>query len=267
LVLLAESTPSAKEEAILLGARDFIAKPVDPMEAVLRIRNLLEARFCNQQLQAQNEVLEARVRERTAELEEAQFEVLERLALAAEYRDDSTGQHTRRVGQLSALVARNLGFPGKQVALIRRAAPLHDVGKIGIPDHILLKAGKLTEGEYGQMKAHTFIGARILSESRFPLLEEAQEIALTHHERWDGTGYPHRLKGNAIPVTGRIVAVADVFDALTHQRPYKQAWTVDAAVAEIVSQRNRQFDPAVVDAFLRVLTQENLARMELGAAR
>ena len=166
-------------------------------------------------------------------LEDSQLEVIQRLALAAEYRDDDTGQHTRRVGQLSTQIGEALGLPDDELLLLRRAAPLHDIGKIAIPDSILLKPGRLTPDEFARMKTHTTRGAAMLAGAGFPLLGMAETIALTHHERWDGTGYPARLAGAAIPLVGRIVAIADVFDALTHARPYKDAWTTDAALAEI----------------------------------
>jgi PAS domain S-box-containing protein len=183
-------------------------------------------------------------------VEEAQFETLARLAAAAEYRDDATGEHTRRVGDLAGRLAAALGQPAELVRLIRLAAPLHDVGKIGIPDAILLKPGRLTEVEFEQMKRHATIGAQMLSAGASPQLALAEQIAGTHHERWDGTGYPAGLVGAAIPIAGRIVAVADVFDALTHARPYKKAWTRKDALAELRRERSRQFDPQVVDALL-----------------
>jgi PAS domain S-box-containing protein/putative nucleotidyltransferase with HDIG domain len=200
-------------------------------------------------LQSQSDVLERTVRERTEELEESRLETLQRLAITAEYRDDATYQHTERVGRTAALIARRLGMSEDDVALIRRAAPLHDIGKVGIPDLILLKPGPLTPEEWDLMKEHTQMGARILGEGTFPVLRTAQEITLNHHERWDGRGYPNGLVGEQIPLVGRIVAVADVFDALTHQRPYKAAWSVEAALAEIARCRGSQFDPQVVDAF------------------
>ena len=221
-------------------------------EVLLRISTLLETRFLYLQIQSQNQMLEAKVQERTQELEAAQIEIIERLARAAEFRDDNTGQHTERVGQMAALLAQEIGLADGQVALIRRAAPLHDVGKIGIPDSVLLKLGKLTDEEFALVKTHTTIGARILSGSRFSLLRLAEEIAFSHHERWDGSGY-EGIVGDAIPLAGRIVAIADVFDALTQKRPYKAAWPIGDAVAEIERQRGRQFDPAIVDAFLRVI--------------
>jgi putative two-component system response regulator len=255
LMLTGDLSPEARREALSRGAKDFVNKPFNPDEVLLRIRTLLETRFLYLQIQSQNQMLEAKVRDRTRELESAQIEIIERLAKAAEFRDDTTGQHTERVGQMAALLARELGLPDAQVMLIRRAAPLHDVGKIGIPDAILLKLGKLTTAEFELVKTHTTIGARILSGSRFALLRLAEEIAFSHHEHWDGAGYAG-LVGDRIPLVGRIVTVADVFDALTQKRPYKAAWPVEEAVAEIDRQRGRQFDPDVVDAFLRVIAQQ-----------
>jgi putative two-component system response regulator len=252
LILSGDLTPAARRDALSRGAKDFVSKPFQPDELLLRIKTLLETRFLYIQIQGQNQLLEAKVRERTRELVEAQIEIIERLAIAAEFRDDNTGQHTHRVGQMSALVAKQLGLPDGQVSLIRRAAELHDVGKIGVPDTILLKMGKLTADEFEIVKTHTVIGARILSGGKFPLLRLAEEVAFSHHERWDGEGYA-RIRGVDVPLAGRIVAVADVFDALTQQRPYKPAWPVAEAIGEIDRQRSRQFDPDVVDSFLRVI--------------
>ena len=255
LMLTGDLTPEARRDALSRGAKDFVNKPFNPDEVLLRIRTLLETRFLYLQIQSQNQMLEAKVRDRTRELEAAQIEIIERLAKAAEFRDDNTGQHTERVGKMAALLAREIGLPDAQVSLIRRAAPLHDVGKIGIPDSILLKLGKLTPPEFELVKTHTTIGARILSGSRFALLRLAEEIAFSHHERWDGGGYAG-LVGDAIPLAGRIVTVADVFDALTQKRPYKAAWPLEEAVAEIDRQRGRQFDPNIVEAFLRIIEQQ-----------
>jgi putative two-component system response regulator len=254
LMLTGDDTPEAKREALSRGAKDFLNKPFHTDEVLLRIGTLLETRFLYLQIQSQNQILEAKVRDRTRELEAAQIEIIERLARAAEFRDDNTGQHTERVGQMAALLARQIGLSDTQVSVIRRAAPLHDVGKIGIPDSILMKLGKLTPEEFELVKTHTTIGARILSGSRFTILRLAEEIAYNHHERWDGSGYTG-IKGADIPLAGRIVAVADVFDALTQKRPYKAAWPVAEAIAEIDRQRGRQFDPALVDAFMRVIEQ------------
>ena len=188
-------------------------------------------------------------RRTTRELEQAQFEMLARLAGAAELRDDHTGRHTHRVGELSVDIAARLGLPASVLELVPLAAVLHDVGKIAIPDAVLAKRGKLTADEFELMKTHTTTGAEMLSGSGFDLVATAAEIALTHHEKWDGSGYPAGLSGDAIPITGRIVAVADVFDALTHVRPYKPAWSVADADAELRSQTGGHFDPQVVDAF------------------
>jgi putative two-component system response regulator len=249
LMLTADSSREAKSRALSAGASDFLNKPFDPTEVELRIRNLLEVRLLQLQLHEQNKGLEQRVQERTRDLEEARLEIIERLALAAEYRDDATGEHTQRVGRTSALIARGLGLPQETVELIHRAAPLHDVGKLGVSDSILLKPGKLTPDEFEVMKFHVTIGSEILTGSRSPLLQIGAEIARTHHEHWDGDGYLIGLKGEGIPIEGRIVAVADVFDALTHKRPYKDAWPIEQALAEIRTLSGRQFDPRVVEVF------------------
>ena len=259
LVVTADVTVEAKQRALSGGARDFLTKPFDMVEVLLRIKNLLEVRFLQLEARKQNLVLEQLVYDRTRDLDEARVEALSRLALAAEYRDDTTGEHTQRVGRTSAAIARILGLRPEQVSLIRHAAPLHDVGKIGLQDGILLKRGRLTDGERDVMKTHVSIGRSILSGSRSPLLKMAEEIAWTHHERWDGKGYLTGLTGDEIPLSGRIVAVADVFDALTHTRPYKEAWPVDDAVAQIVSESGAHFDPLVVDAF-RALDKTDLLK-------
>lgn len=251
LVLTADITPQAKQRALSAGAKDFLTKPVDPTEVLLRIRNLLQTRYFYRRQQDQNEQLERKVRERTRELEQAQLEILERLARAAEYRDDNTGHHAQRVGHVAALVAQELGVGREKVWLIRRAAPLHDVGKIGIPDSILLKPARLTPEEFDEMKRHAPIGAGILAGSKFQVLQMAEEIALYHHENWDGTGYMN-LEGDMIPVSARVVHAADVLDALTHERPYKKAWTMEEALAELTKFSGRHFDPRTVDAVLKL---------------
>lgn len=209
-------------------------------------------RAVNRHNEVSFDALERAVRDRTAELEEARLETLRRLALAAEYRDEDTFEHTERVGRVAALLAGQLGLSEADIATLRHAAPLHDVGKLGISDTILLKPGRLTAREFEQMKRHTVDGARILTGSSSDVLEVAEQIALGHHERWDGSGYPSGLAGEAIPLCARIVAVADVFDALTHTRPYKDAWPVAEAAAEIHDHGGTQFDPAVVGAFERL---------------
>ncbi|MBA3580556.1 MAG: response regulator [Gemmatimonadaceae bacterium] len=252
LVITSDTTPETRQRALAHGARDFVAKPFDFVEVLLRIRNLLETRLLHQRLRYKNEELEQRVRERTTELESAQAEILQRLALAAEYRDDETNRHAGRVGEIAARVAEALQLPSSEVTMIRRVAPLHDVGKIGTPDAILLKPGRLSPEEFDLTKTHTLVGARILGGSSFPVLQMAEQIALCHHERWDGTGYPRGLRGEEIPIAARIVAVVDVWDALTHERPYKHAWSIEEAAAELRLQAGRHFDPRVLDAFLQV---------------
>jgi putative two-component system response regulator len=232
-------------------------RPFDSIEIQLRIQNLLEARFLNLKLQTQNQSLEDAVYERTHELEqahldlkEAEIEVIARLARAGELHDDDTGQHTQRVSLIASLIAQGLGMEPADVELLRRVAPLHDVGKIGVPDSILLKREKLTVAEFETIKDHCLIGAQMLSGGHAKLVQMAECIALTHHENWDGSGYPQGLSGQDIPLEARILAVADVFDALTHDRPYKTAWTVEAAIEEIRALSGRKFDPEVVEVFL-----------------
>jgi putative two-component system response regulator len=228
----------ARRRARAAGAKDFLAKPLDPTEIVARVENVLAAA----QLAAQGGEL-------NLELERTRLESVERLARLAEYRDDATYEHPQRVGRTAALLAERLGLAPDVVDAIRKAAPLHDVGKVGVPDRILLKPSRLTAAEFELMKSHTLIGAEILAGSSWPVLQLAEEIALSHHERWDGTGYPEGRVEEEIPISGRIVIVADNFDALTHSRPYAEAWEPDRAAAEIRRQSGQHFDPDVVDAF------------------
>ena len=269
LVLTGDITEEAKRRSLSGGAKDFLNKPFDLTEVRLRIENLLETRFLHLELHHQNEQLEQRVRERTAELEErtgeleeVRLEILERLSLAADYRDDATGRHTKRVGEMAGLIAAELGLPDQEVESIRLAAALHDVGKIGIPDLVLLKPGQLTPEEVALMKTHTTIGARVLSGSHSHLMQTAEVIALNHHERWDGAGYPRSLRGDEIPLPARIVALADVVDALGSDRPYRSAWPADKIATEVRRQSGRQFDPAVVSAYLRVIEKRGFIRTE-----
>jgi putative two-component system response regulator len=249
LVLTADATPETKRAALAAGARDFINKPFDAEEIRLRVSNLLDTRHLQLALKEHGDELERRVRERTHALERAQLEVVERLAMAAEFRDDDTHRHAQRIGNTAALLGEELGVSRAGAQRLGRAAPLHDIGKIAVPDAILLKRGRLTNDEYDAVKEHTVVGARILSGSSSPLLQLAEEIAETHHEHWDGTGYPAGLQGEGIPLSGRIVAVADVFDALTHHRPYKDASPTGEAVYEIMCHSSTHFDPTVVAAF------------------
>lgn len=249
IVLTADATPEARRRALTSGAADFITKPFDVVEVALRIRNTLERHQLHSEVRRQNELLEDRVRARTMELERAQLETFERLALAAEYRDDDTGKHTRRVGGVARAIAEQLGMAATDLDLLERAAGLHDVGKIGVPDGILLKPDRLTAEEFEVVKTHTVIGARILSGSHSPLLQLGEIIAGSHHERWDGRGY-HGLAGEDIPLHARITTLADAFDAMTTDRPYRAARSREEATEEIRRERGGQFDPNVVDVFL-----------------
>jgi putative two-component system response regulator len=249
IVLTADATPEARRRALTSGAADFITKPFDVVEVALRIRNTLERQQLHSEVRRQNELLEDRVRARTMELERAQLETFERLALAAEYRDDDTGKHTRRVGGVARAIAEQLGMAATDLDLLERAAGLHDVGKIGVPDGILLKPDRLTPEEFEVVKTHTVIGARILSGSHSPLLQLGEIIAGSHHERWDGRGY-HGLAGEDIPLHARITTLADAFDAMTTDRPYRAARSTEEATEEIRRERGGQFDPNVVDVFL-----------------
>jgi putative two-component system response regulator len=270
IILTAVDDRQVKAAALELGATDFLTKPVDPMELVPRVRNSLAIKTYQDDLARQAQALEHQVQQRTEELAVSRLDVIHCLGRAAEFRDNDTGMHVVRVGQYAAIIARQLGLDDATVELIEHAAPLHDLGKIGIPDAILLKQGKLDPEEFRFMKRHCEFGLRIVEEtsqeerrlfpapaagrqtvgiSRSPTLRMAGLIALTHHEKWDGSGYPFGLRGEEIPVEGRITAVADVFDALSSQRPYKPAFPVDKCFAMLEEGRGRHFDPRVLDAF------------------
>jgi putative two-component system response regulator len=263
VIVTADLSQRTRQAALSLGAKDFLTKPINPSEAVLRIYNLLETRFLYLELQEANRILEERVQERTRQLELAQAEMLRHLALAGDFRDDLTGLHAQRVGLLASLLAEATGASKEEVQLIRGAAPLHDLGKIGIPDNILLKTGDLTPEEFQIVKSHTAIGGKILSGSSFPLLKMAEQIARYHHERWDGSGYLS-MKGDIIPLAARVTSVADTFDVLTHDRPYKAAHSLEEALAEIQKERERQFDPAVVDALMKLASSQDLLQLVQG---
>lgn len=245
-----EAPESLLTAALALGARDFLRDPIDPTEVALRVRNRLTALALHGELRTRNLELQQAVKARCGELTAARREVLGHLAIATEFRDDETGEHTERVGRTAAAIAAGFGLDSDFVRMIRVAAPLHDVGKIGLPDRVLLKPGPLTAGERALMQTHTQIGAAILSNSDVPELQLAESIALSHHERWDGAGYPFALTGVSIPIPARIVAIADVFDALVFARPYKEAWPLPRALAEISALRGRHFDAGLVEAFM-----------------
>ncbi|MCJ7831942.1 MAG: HD domain-containing protein, partial [Actinobacteria bacterium] len=248
--------PQERLRALAKGARDFIAKPVEVTEVLTRVEAALETRFLQLQLLGDRArridfLVDDVARARTHSLEEIQMELLERFAQTADYRDSPEVGHRERVADLSGMIAAEMGFPAERADLIARAALLHDIGKIGIPESIWRKPDRLTPEEFEQVKEHTEIGAGILSEGRSPLLWLAEEIAHTHHEHWDGNGYLG-LAGEAIPVAGRIVAIADAYDALTHDRPYREARSEEVALGELGRESGYHFDPKVVDAFLQV---------------
>ena len=226
-----------------LGAVDYVTKPVSPPIIMSRVKTHLD-------LYDQNRVLEKMVGERTEELAHSRFEIIRRLGLAAEFRDNDTGMHVLRIGLFSHLIALRMGMESKEADIILNASPMHDVGKIGIPDNILLKPGRLTAEEKAIMEKHAEFGARIIGRHNDPLLKAAESAALTHHERWDGGGYPKGLSGEDIPLIGRITAIADVFDALTSSRPYKEAWPVERAAGQLEKEAGRHFDPDLVPFFL-----------------
>ncbi|MBX7219738.1 MAG: response regulator [Blastocatellia bacterium] len=255
LVLTGLSDHEVRLRALEHGARDFLCKPFEQVEALARIRNMVEVRLLHNAVRAQNRELEARVHERTRELRETQLEIIRRLGRAAEYRDNETGMHVIRMSQYCARLGRAVGLSEEECELLLYASPMHDLGKIGIPDRILLKHGQLEEEEWEIMKTHTLIGADLLAGHNSELMQLASLLALCHHERWDGTGYPRRLAGEAIPIQARITALCDVFDALTSERPYKPAWTVEATLAEIDRQKGIHFDPELVRLLHNILPE------------
>ena len=253
VILTAQHTKDYLLRALAGGARDFVSKPFDRNELLMRVRNLLDAQLAHRMLYSQKDVLEQMVRERTEELHHTRLQVVQRLGKAAEYRDEETGNHILRMSHICALLARKVGWDDAQCDLILNASPMHDIGKIGIPDAVLQKPGKFEPHEWEIMKTHAAIGAKLLDGDESDLMQMAKVIAISHHEKWDGSGYPHGLSGEDIPISGRIAALADVFDALTSVRPYKKAWTVEAAVDLIKENSGKHFDPTLVEAFLEEL--------------
>jgi putative two-component system response regulator len=249
IMVTAEMDATVRLQAIAEGATDFIQKPFDPTELKARVRNLLSLRSAHLQLADRAHWLAREVEAATRHLVAREEEVIWRLARAIEYRDGSTGEHVSRVATVCRLIAEGLGLDAERSRIIYLASPLHDIGKIGIADAILGKPGRLTSDEMDEMRRHVVIGASILENGSSDLIRMAETIAATHHERWDGTGYPHGLAGSAIPLEGRIAAIADVFDALCSERPYKPAWPIDKAYDEIVACSGSHFDPACVAAF------------------
>ena len=258
LVVTGDTSLDVRLQALTRGAKDFVTKPFDSIEVMLRVRNLLESRMLFQDLRKQNRTLLESASGRTRELESTRIEIIERLALAAEYRDDDTSQHNRRVGDLSARLAEAIGWTPEDAGLLRRAAGLHDIGKIGIPDALLRKPGALTYSEVLVMRTHAAMGARILGGSQIPLLQLAETVAISHHERWDGSGYPRGLKGSDIPLAGRIVAVVDAFDAITNHRPYRAARPVHVAIQVLREEYGRHYEGRLIEALESIVSAEPL---------
>ena len=255
LMITEEENPKIRLQALESGAKDFLNKPYERVEVLLRIHNMLEVRLLHNQIHNQNKLLEAKVLKRTKELYDTRLEVIQRLARAAEFRDKETGHHIVRMSRYCSALAKSIGMSERHRELLLTASPLHDIGKIAIPDSILLKPAKLEPEEWQVMKSHAQVGFELLSESRSAFMKMAANIALTHHEKWDGTGYPQQLKENKIPLVGRICGLCDVFDALTSSRPYKKAWTFAEAVEEIKKQKGKHFDPDLVEKFLNILPE------------
>jgi len=255
LMLTAQHAQEYKIQALENGAIDYVTKPFDSNELLSRVNNLLKVHMAKKLVHYRNEVLEQMVQERTKELHDTRLQVVRRLGRAAEYRDNETGLHIIRMSKVSMLLGKAAGMNEYDCDLLLNAAPMHDIGKIGIADHILLKPGKFEPAEWEIMQTHSQIGADILSDDDSDLMKMAHQIALTHHEKWNGKGYPNGLVGEDIPLVGRLCALADVFDALTSVRPYKKAWSVEDSVKLIKEERGEHFDPHLVDYFLELLPE------------
>jgi putative two-component system response regulator len=238
-----------RHKALDIGADDFLLKPIDHIELTVRVKNLLNLRRGSRMIADRAELLAHEVRRATKLIAEREAETIFRLTRIAEYKDDETANHIVRIGHYAGALAAKLGLPTAEQELLRLAAPMHDIGKVTIPDEILLKPGPLTPAEWEIMKTHSFAGFDILRDSPSPLLSKGAEIALSHHEQFDGGGYPFGLKGDKIPLSGRITALCDVFDALLSTRPYKDGWPISQAVAHLEQGSGKHFDPIIVDAF------------------
>jgi response regulator RpfG family c-di-GMP phosphodiesterase len=252
-VVIAAAFLGGAQLAFEVGTVTWVAAPLLALglaTALMVVVSHLHESMLRRRVARDNDVLEGRVRERTTELRETQLEILQRLSRAAEWRDEDTAQHVNRIGILTQRLGRAIGMTATEAETLGNAAIAHDIGKIGIPDGILLKPGPLTTAERAVMERHVLIGASMLDASRSPVMQLAEEIARSHHERWDGTGYPFGLAGDEIPLPGRICGICDVFDALVSARPYKEAWPVERALAELAAQRGRHFDPSLVDVFI-----------------
>lgn len=249
IFVTAKISPADELEGLSLGAVDYITKPVSPPVVKQRVQTHLA-------LYDQNRELDSKVKAQTKEIHATQLKIIQRLGRAAEYKDNETGMHVIRMSQYSHILALAMGMTEADADLLMSAAPMHDIGKIGIPDRVLQKPGKLDAEEWIIMQTHAAIGEQILGDSgSSELLELARTVAISHHEKWDGSGYPNGLKGDQIPLAGRVVAIADVFDALTSERPYKKAWSIDDAVGLLEAEAGKHFDPNLVPLFIKALPQ------------
>lgn len=265
LIITAENNEAFRRRALETGAVDFLPKPYTGWELLVRARNLLIMHLMRRNDRDNARRLEAMVRDRTAELERTRAEIIHRLCSASEFRDEDTGRHVSRIGRLAGALAKLAGLDDHQAEMIAAAAPLHDIGKLGIPDRVLLKPGRLDAAEWAVMQTHCRIGAQILDGSGMELLDLASEIALTHHEKWNGSGYPQGLSGEDIPIAGRIVAICDVFDALLSARPYKRQWPVEEALSHLAENAGTHLDPALAHLFLSEAEQMLAIREEVDA--
>ncbi len=262
VMVTANQLVDIRYEALECGTTDFLTKPIDTHEFTARIRNMLSLRAQQKALSEHAAHLDEEVRVATQKLVAREREIIIRLSEAAELKDPETGQHLLRMANYSALIAKAMGWTPVDCELLLLAAPMHDIGKVGIPDAILRKPGPLNEAELAVMRTHPQIGHRLLQTSDVPLLQLGAEIALSHHEKFDGSGYPFGLAGDRIPLSGRIVALADVFDALTSHRPYKKAWSETDTFEWLIAQRGTHFDPHCVDAMLSCRDEISRIRLE-----
>ncbi|MGB0936819.1 MAG: HD domain-containing phosphohydrolase [Colwellia sp.] len=255
IIITGLKTTECRNEALSLGANDYVTKPFDQVEIGLRIKNHIKMRQAYKAMHSTQQKLEGSIDQTQLELRSSVKALVKSLAVAGELKDDDTGKHVCRVGRYAGILARGYGLPESIAQMIEQTAPLHDIGKIGVPDNILLKKGKLNTEERMIMEQHTFFGEKIISGHNNMLLKVAKSVALNHHERWDGSGYPHGLSGETIPIEGRITALADVFDALTTKRPYKEAWPLDKTIKKINDESGKHFDPSLVDIFNEQMDQ------------
>ncbi|MBF0604766.1 MAG: two-component system response regulator [Nitrospirae bacterium] len=260
IFITAKQETDDETRGFAVGAVDYITKPFSPPVVLMRVNTHLQLVHARKQLATQNQILEQKVQERTLqlqekndELERTRLQIIRRLGRAAEFKDNETGLHVIRMSHYARLLAQAAGMGQEEAELLLQAAPMHDIGKIGIPDRILLKPMPLNEEEWTIMRRHPEIGGGIIGWHDTPLLQSARTVALTHHEKWDGTGYPNRLRGEEIPRVGRIVAIADVFDALTSNRPYKQAWSVERTVELLKTEAGKHFDPILIPVFINLM--------------